>query len=302
MELLTATNIIPSYSLAQSNKQGAEHYLIFKTGSEAEIDKSLFLVPHRKDYYMFALLRSGGCRHWVDMVPYDFRPDTLYFTTPPQVHLKENMVPMEGIMICFTEDFLTLNGGDDVPKLPVILNQQNGHVLKLSPDDFQFVEDILNKSLGEFQSSGNWRNNMLHSYLQVLLIYLSRLYTQQFEHHEHAAERSLLRRYQELITEHYTSVHDVASYAELLHITAGHLSDVIKQQSGKSAIELIHDRLLIEAKRLLFHTDQSVKELSFQLGFSDVSYFVRFFKRLSGLTPVEFRTQIREKYHPNLQV
>lgn len=77
---------------------------------------------------------------------------------------------------------------------------------------------------------------------------------------------------------------------------AGHLSEVVKAQSGKPAIKHIHERLVLEARRLLFHTPESLKEIAFNLGFSEASYFTRFFKRETGLTPAEYRTSIRKMY------
>ena len=83
----------------------------------------------------------------------------------------------------------------------------------------------------------------------------------------------------------------------MLQITAGHLSDVIKRQSGKTAIEHIHERIVMEAKRQLLHAGLSVKEIAYALGFDDAAYFNRFFKRITSVTPVVYRRTIREMYH-----
>ena len=91
----------------------------------------------------------------------------------------------------------------------------------------------------------------------------------------------------------------MAAYAEMLNISAGHMGDVVKEQSGKPAIAHIHERVILEAKRLLFHTDYVIKEIAFHLGFEDASYFSRFFKRMTGHTPVDYRLNIRKMYHAN---
>ncbi len=140
---------------------------------------------------------------------------------------------------------------------------------------------------------------MLLSYMKVLLVYLSRLYMEQFNDNDGENDRILLKKYLRRIDESYTSLHEVAAYAEMLNISAGHLSEVIKEQSGKGAIVHIHERLILEAKRLLFHTDSTIKEIAFHLGFEDASYFNRFFKRLTGHTPLNYRTNFREMYHSN---
>jgi len=138
---------------------------------------------------------------------------------------------------------------------------------------------------------------MLMAYMQVMLIYLSRLYTEQLSNKALIPDRVLLKRYLSKIEESFIQLHEVAAYADKLNISAGHLSEVVKEQSGKPAIAHIHERLILEAKRLLFHTEESVKEIAFQLGFEDASYFNRFFKRITSRTPVEYRLSSREMYH-----
>jgi len=133
--------------------------------------------------------------------------------------------------------------------------------------------------------------------MQVLLIYLSRLYTEQFKTTDGLPDRQLLIKYLAKINDEFKETHEVAAYADMLNISAGHLSEVVKEQSGRSAIAHIHDRIVLEAKRLLFHTERSIKEISFQLGFGDASYFNRFFKRITGSTPLEYRVTNREMYH-----
>ncbi len=134
-------------------------------------------------------------------------------------------------------------------------------------------------------------------YTKILLIYISRLYEQQNSIVTPQLNRVLLKTYLSKIDEYYTRLHDVAAYAGMMNISAGHLSELVKEQSGKPAIVHIHERIIVEAKRLLFHTDQSVKEISFTLGFEDASYFNRFFKRLALVTPAYYRSSIRKMYH-----
>ena len=99
------------------------------------------------------------------------------------------------------------------------------------------------------------------------------------------------------VEEKFLTLHKVNDYADLLAVTPNHLNDTTKKVTGKTALELIQDRLLLEAKRLLLHTEQTAKEISYQLGYNDPSYFTRFFKAQTERTPDDFRRQIREKYH-----
>lgn len=231
------------------------------------------------------------------MTPYTLKPGTFYFTIPQQVHLKEEAKPLTGTSISFTEEFLTLQENQLLKQLPVIQNLHNGHELNLSADNVVFIDDMLEKIYAEYHAKHDWQQSMLMAYVQVLLIYVSRLYTKQFSTSELFTDRLVLKKFLSRIEGSYAELHEVAGYAALLNLSAGHLSELVKEQSGKPAIAHIHERLILEAKRLLFHKNLSVKEIAFHLGFEDPSYFNRFFKRLTGHTPVEYRNTFREMYH-----
>jgi AraC-like DNA-binding protein len=302
MSVLTAPekSAIVTYSLQQNDNAGSAMIDVREVPGpcdEFKLDPA-FLIPHRKDYYFFMLVKSGSNRHWVDFMPYTVKADTFYFTVPQQVHLKEHSGPMEGLLACFTDEFLQLEENIMLKQLPIIQNPAGGHELTLTSADLAFIEDTMRKMLDEFNNDGSWRNQMLASWLRVLVIYLSRLYTLQFGQKTTIQSYCycMLKSFQELIGQHYATQHEVAAYAGLLNITPGHLTETIKQQSGKTAIAHIHERLIVEAKRRLLHTGLSVKQIALELGFEDSAYFNRFFKRLSGTTPISYRQQIREMY------
>jgi AraC family transcriptional activator of pobA len=296
MSYTDTKTVIPKFAL-DPGVIGNKMFNIKKADGVQRLMPEEFLAPHRKDYYFFAYVKQGSNRHWIDTQVYTLKPDSFYFTVPHQVHLKESSEPFKGFIIGFTEEFLLLEGNDRLRQLPVIQNPHNGHELDLLPEDLVFLDDILNKIHAEYIGKSNWQHSMLLAYTQVMLIYISRLYTTQVAIKEQMPGRTLLKRYLFKIEESFTELHDVAAYADMLNVSAGHLSETVKQQSGKPAIMHIHERLMLEAKRLLFHTELSVKEISFQLGFEDASYFNRFFKRTAELTPAEYRASTREMYH-----
>jgi AraC family transcriptional activator of pobA len=297
MHLYKEEVVIPQYPFEPDAATGNPLFRINRNDCVVNYKRSDFLVPHRKDYYFMAFVIDGNSRHWIDMTPYDLKPDKFYFTVPHQVHLKEDAQPFTGIALSFHKDFLLTADNASLKDLPIIQNPQNGHELSLSADDLRFVEDILNKILAETQTKETWQSTMLSAYIKILLVYLSRLYKEQFKEQELGPDRVLLKRFLDKIEETYIEAHEVSAYADMLNISAGHLSEVVKEQSGKPAIAHIHERLILEAKRLLFHTDQAIKEIAFQLGFEDASYFNRFFKRLTTYTPAYYRNNFREMYH-----
>ena len=296
MQTLTESNI-PVYTLEESGWDEAKYFEIAECKGLTRQQKEYFFVPHRNNFYKLILVREGSSRHWVDMVPFTVKPNAFYFSSPQHVVLKEETSGNSVVSICFTDEFLELEENRMLRKLPIIQNLQNEHELMLSDADLDFMNDIISKMLTEYQQENGWRSSMLSAYLQVMLIHLSRIYTAAFSENASTENRQLLKKFQSLIAENFSEVHDVAGYAAMVNLSAGHFSELIKEQSGKTAIQHIHDRLLLEAKRLLFHTETSIKEIAFQLGFEDASYFNRFFKRLTDNTPAGYRNAIREMYH-----
>ena len=287
---------VPVYSLEPDVATGNKHFRVYNYEGGFPNHSDL-LVPHRKDYYLLVFIKKAGGRQWIDMTPYLLKDNTIYFTGPGQVIVKEEFKQLWSTGIAFTAEFLSLHENASLNRLPLIQNPQNGHELLLTDLDMSVVEDLFNKIRIESQRPGEWQQRMLIAYLTLLLTYLSRLYTAQFQVNDISADKLLLKKFQSKIDQSFQQFHEVGDYASMLYISAGHLSEVVKNQSGKPAIKHIHDRLILEARRMLLHTDNSLKEITFNLGFSDASYFNRFFKRETGVTPAGYRTHIRKIYH-----
>jgi AraC family transcriptional activator of pobA len=296
MSILDYNQQVPVYPLVPDALTGNKYFRVYHFEGSLPGHSDL-LVPHRKDHYLFVFMRRGGSRQWIDMTPYILKDNTFYFTGPNRIIVKEESKQLWSTGIAFTKAFLSFQENASLSKLPLIENAHNAFELLLAEADVIFVEDMLGKINAEYVSPGPWQQRMLTAYLTVLLTYLSRLYTEQFKDSALSADTLLLKNFQTAVNEHFREWHEVGDYASLFHISAGHFSETIKLQSGKPAIKHIHERLVLEARRLLFHTHNSLKEIAFDLGFSDASYFNRFFKRETGVTPAGYRTTIRKMYH-----
>jgi AraC-like DNA-binding protein len=247
------------------------------------------LLPHRKDYYLLFFVKHTSGRHWVDMTPYEHQDNTLYFTNPTQVLVNEELAPAWGTYLGFTREFLALQPNAALRELPLIQNPHRGHQLRLSATEAAFVEQVLTNLEAEYHRPGAWQPQLLGAHMGLLLTYLSRLYTEQVLGPDASAGQRVLNAYQAQVEVSFRELHEVGAYAALLNLSVRQLSEAVKAQSGKPAIKHVHERLVLEARRLLFYTDQSLKEIAFELGFSEASYFSRFFKRETGLTPAAYR-------------
>jgi AraC family transcriptional activator of pobA len=295
MQLLNDNQPVPVYPLEPDEATGNALFRLY-TFEGTFPNQSELLIPHRKDHYLLVFIRRAGSRQWIDMTPYRLKDNHIYFTGPDHIIVKEEFKQLWSTGIAFTKEFLSLHENAAVGRLPLVQNLHNGHELRLTEADVAFVEDLLARITTEYHRPNEWQQRMLTAYLTLLLTYLSRLYTEQYTSQQPSADKLLLGKYRAIIDEHFRERHQVSEYASLLNVSAGYLSEMVKAQSGKPAITHIHERLTLEARRLLFHTQHSLKEIAFDLGFSDASYFNRFFKRETEMTPAEYRASIREMY------
>ncbi|MBO9205444.1 MULTISPECIES: helix-turn-helix domain-containing protein [Niastella] len=294
MQVVSSHQQVPVYAIEPDGLTGNRRFKMYNFEGSLP-DQSELLIPHRKSHYLIVFIRNAsGTRQWIDMEPYILQDNTIYFSSPPNIIVKEEFKQLWSTGIAFTGEFLSFQENAALSQLPIIQNPHNCHELLLTKEDVNFVEEMITKLNAEYRRPGEWQQQMLTAYLTVLLTYLSRLYNEQFSHEGPSTEKLLLKRFQEKINAHYRELHEVSEYASQLNMSAGHLSEVVKVQSGKPAIKHIHDRLIMEARRLLFHTNNSLKEISFDLGFTDASYFNRFFKRETGITPADYRASIRK--------
>lgn len=138
------------------------------------------------------------------------------------------------------------------------------------------------------------RGPLLEALLAVILVWVERhLRPAATEAAQDPGSRHLAR-YAQLIEAHFTEQHQVAWYARRIGVTPAHLNSIVQALTGKSALQLIHERLLLQARRELIYTPRSVALIADTLGFADASYFTRFFKRMAGVSPRDFRRRLLE--------
>ena len=250
--------------------------------------------PHRHSYYQIIWVVDGAGLHAADFQEHPIQPHTVFLISPGEVHVVRVDRPLSGYMLLFTADFLALDGPAYDAALPFFQPGIPNPVLALTEEESAQLRPIAEDLLAELASRAAWRRDMLRARLQTLLLGLGRVARRQGV--EAAPPASSVARFQALIDERFSTMHRVADYARLLGLTPGHLNDLTKAATGQTASALIDARLVLEAKRLLAHSDATTAEIAIDLGFRDPAYFARFFRRHVRQPPGAFRTTIREKY------
>lgn len=262
----------------------------------AEMDTSP--VPHRHTYYEIFWILGGSGAHYVDFDEYRFAPNTFFFITPGQIHYPEIKKPLSGYILVFTDDFLSMSRleHDFLRGFDFFHRIDHAPTLCLAPEQALPFTALCEQMQAEFEGDAFGRLVVLQSLLQNFLVLLQRAYNTAPAKGELRAGEKLVQDFIRLIDQYFAEKQAVQEYASLLGVTAGHLTDATRASLGVPASQLIHQRLIVEAKRLFVHSNQTVAEIGYQLKFADPSYFARFFKRESGFSPTQFKAHYREKY------
>jgi AraC-like DNA-binding protein len=289
---------IPSLNLKQVRPDGNGDFEIYRVNKALVPGNTLFLQPHRRNFYQFAFVFEGNSRFWADLQYYSFEPGKIYFTGPSQVLVKEIQLPLDGIILCFTKEFLQMAALID--RLPV-LNSNKAIVFKPSAKERKEMKATLHQLLDEVAKKDELSLLSLVSGLGTFLVQISRLYNQ-FPEEIDTPQKGKITEFLRLVNSGFSKHHLVAEYAELLNITAGHLNDLVKKHTGKTALLCIQERIMLEAKYMLFHKTDPIKAIAFALGFSEASYFSQFFKRQMGISPEDYRSNILEISSRTLEI
>lgn len=229
----------------------------------------------------------------VDFQKFSMETDTLLFINP-KVVLKPCKT-ISGQLIHFNRDFYCVEIHDREVACDGILYNNVFEVPFIGLNENQSKEmlSLLNEVQSEMKIEDSSTEEMLRTLLKLVILKSLRIWKQQHElgDNEQQTDVQFLRRFSKLVEQNYKSLHTVADYAELLHVTPKNLSKKIGLLSKSTPNDIIKQRIILESKRLLAHTEMSVKEIAYTLNYKDDAYFIRFFTKNTGASPLAFRKQ-----------
>jgi len=251
--------------------------------------------PHRHDYHELIWTRAGAGRHLLDHRTVPVVPGTITVIGRGQVHVFEQARGLVGAAVRFTDDLL--HEGPIARADPAwLLAGCGGWNVTVPAGSHAPLEAVIAALKAESDAPPDARSADLQRHLlSVLLLWIERWYDGE-RTERRASEDSgleLYRRFSRALERDFAAHHDAAHYADALAMPQAALSHALSQVTGKSTKELVTDRVMIEATRLLRFTDRTVGEVAFQTGFSDPLYFSRAFKRHAGEPPTVFRERAR---------
>ena len=267
----------------------------YRTMAEIEERRALTPdLPHRHDYFTIIVVEQAEGTHQIDFIEYPLRENMVYFVSPEQIHYVTITSPApRGYVLLFRPDFLQQYSFSPLQlyDMDLFFNCDESLPLGLSADEMKellpFIKGISDEALSErtqkWEAVGAW--------LKLFLLQCKRfksirhLSTKPWE----KRQAEIVKQFKNDVEQFFRKLHKVNDYADRQHLTANHLNDVIKSETGTSAKEFIQNRLVLEAKRLALYSELNAKEIAYQLGYDDVAHFSKFFKKSEGVAFSEFR-------------
>ena len=250
--------------------------------------------PGYKEYIKILYL-PAGYKLRVDFACYDTLQPTLFFISPNQYLEIEASGKESGYFIFYNRDFYCIQIHDQEVACDGLLfnNIKNMPKVELSDAENAFLGGLFKEMIQEFNLNDSSLEEMVRTYLKQLLIRATRSWKRQHLDNtvtDQQSDLDFFRRFARLVEEHYKSKHTVADYADFLCMAPKTITHKFNRMRLPQPNEVIKNRIILEAKRLLVHTSLTAKEIAYDLGYNDPAYFSRLFQSKTGESPSGFRT------------
>lgn len=256
--------------------------------------KSTLPYPHRHDFYHIVWVVDGHGHHIIDSVRYEVRPNTLFFMAPGQIHDFVLSDDATGFTINFSPEFFAfkMHSRQSLTEIPIYDFENLNSALYINEASAQTLRAIMDGIIEEYTSEERGYEDVIWSYLRIFLMKVSRMAAPDPTADLSTRSQLLARRFKSALEKNFNTMDETADYARLLRVTERALNEATRQALGYTAAQLIRERVMLEAKRLLLHSEISVAEIAERLGFDDPAYFSRCFKKHTSRSPIEFRQSL----------
>lgn len=281
---------IPIIHLTEIQKDTTNPYFYVGRLEELPSDFQSFDSSHRHSYYALFYFNEGEGTHTIDFQSHPITENTLFFLRPGQVHSWIFTKPVKGFALKIYPDYLSEHGGSITSFQNYPFFQLGNQIFNLKIDDSKQLRNDFERLLNETIS----KSNASMTYLLIQLVLQQSLKEFNHSQKENTKIESKLYIFFSLLDNHFKDQKTTSYYAKEMGISTGSLNQLCQNQYGKSAKAIIQERLVLEIKRLLLHSDFNINQIALTLGFADNSYFSKFFKSHTSDSPENFRLQKRK--------
>ncbi len=248
------------------------------------------MPPYRQGFYQIGILsNTTGSEINLNTNAVKLEKLPLWFVVPGQIFSWVRSSETAGYHIQFRKEFIAHSIANLTEEFPFLKLTENS-VFLMTEEEQKSLEFDMARMLSVFENPHPYQERMLQGML-VSLLYNCKAVFERFKTTESHLSRGqiLTQQFQQLVDRIYADSKNVSDYAEQLNVTPNYLTTTVKQITGKTAKNIIQERIFLESKTMLTFTDLDIAQIGFQLNFQEPTHFTRFFKKFSGTTPNKFR-------------
>lgn len=247
--------------------------------------------PHKHNFYTTVLFTKGSGIHEVDFEVFDIKPGAVFMLHPGRTHHWELSADVEGMIFFHTENFYNeFFAQNALATYPFFASTKNTPYIQLSENECMQMAQVFQQLWLEYQQNNPFKLRMIRILVDSVYIQLTRLSSGATNSTiQYASYAEKLIELEQLIDQHFMREKSPAQYAAWMNITPKHLNRIVRSSINKTTTQLITERVILEAKRMLSHPHVQLSEIAEKLGFEEYAYFSKLFKKYTGVTPVNFK-------------
>jgi AraC family transcriptional activator of pobA len=284
----------PIYNIQNFNCNAVNSDLYVNTFKNHLKEHSFIEKPHRHNFYLLVLFTNGTGIHEIDFDKYPIKKGSLFILQPGQIHNWSLSNDIDGYIVFYSQEIYNLYfATKKIEDYLFYKSVKSNPEMYFEKNEFAEIEMYFKLMLSESESGKPKRNDKILNLLDSINIEISRKYLLD-NNHKTAVYNHKIDQFEKLIDIYFKIEKSPSFYASKMSITLKHLNRICKTILNKTATELITERVILEAKRLLIDKNKAISQVADELSFDNYSYFAKVFKKENGISPKEFRTNINQ--------
>lgn len=282
----------PIYRIENFKRDSLKTNLYVNTFKNHLINNSFIESSHSHNFYMLVLFTNGAGEHKIDFNSFQIKRGSMYVLQPGQVHGWKLSKDIEGYIVFYSEELYNLYfGSKRIQDYPFYKSAKNISEVQFNETELLDVEVYFKLLIKENLLNNSSKTDKLLNILDIIHIEISRKQLRE-NNNQVRSYNQKIQDFNAILNTFYKVEKSPSFYAEKMNITLKHLNRISKLVLNKTVTELIREKLILESKRMLTFSDNSISEIADDLGYDNYSYFAKVFKKQTNTTPSMFRSKL----------
>ncbi|WP_298396922.1 AraC family transcriptional regulator [Flavobacterium sp.] len=283
---------LPIYGISNFNYNIANSNLYINSFKNHLKEHNFIEKPHRHNFYLLVLFTHGTGIHEIDFDSYEVKRGSLFMLQPGQIHNWKLSGDSDGYIVFFSQETYNLYfGNKKIEDYSFYQSAKSNPELFYNEEELKEIEVYFNLMKKESETVNSKQKEAILNLLDLINIQISRKYSPE-NNHKTPIYNHKINQFEKLIDTNFKSEKSPSFYASKMSITLKHLNRICKTILNKTATQLITERIILEAKRLLIDQNKAISQIADELNFENYSYFAKLFKKETGISPSDFRRNL----------